>query len=143
MNTSFRISESASRRLVERAAREGTSSIALLSRLIREGFDQLDHPGIVFRGPITDRRAALAAGPNVWEVVARLQELDGPMERRIAVLSQQSDLQSRKIEIAVAYARDHGNEIVERIVRNRRLPGHEGRGFTAHLSSRLLGEWLL
>ncbi|MFQ6392723.1 hypothetical protein ACLMAJ_04670 [Nocardia sp. KC 131] len=143
MNTSFRISESASRRLVERAGREGTSSIALLSRLIREGFDQLDHPGIVFRGPITDRRAVLAAGPNVWEVVARLQELDGPMERRIAVLSQQSDLQSRKIEIAVAYARDHGNEIVERIVRNRRLPGPEGRGFAAHLSSWLLEEWLL
>ncbi|MFD0363166.1 hypothetical protein ACFQZZ_17105 [Nocardia sp. GCM10030253] len=119
MNTSFRISESASRRLTERAAREGTSSKELLSRLIREGFDQLDHPGIVFRGPIADRRAALAAGPDVWEVVARLQELDGPVERRIAVLSQQSDLQPHKIKIAVAYAREHGSEIIERIVRNR------------------------
>ncbi|MEV4237494.1 hypothetical protein ACIBJI_28740 [Nocardia sp. NPDC050408] len=119
MSTSFRISESASRRLVERAAREGTSSTELLNRLIREGFDQLDHPGIVFRGPISDRRAALAAGPEVWEVVARLQELDGPVERRIAVLSQQSDLHSRKIKIAIAYARAHGPEIIERIDRNR------------------------
>lgn len=119
MSTSFRISESASRRLVERAAREGTSSRALLNRLIREGFDQLDHPGIVFRGPIHDRRAALAAGPEVWEVVARLQELEGPVERRIAVLSQQSDLQLRKIQVAIAYAREHGTEIVERIGRNR------------------------
>ncbi|MGY4102553.1 hypothetical protein ACW2Q0_23790 [Nocardia sp. R16R-3T] len=119
MSTSFRISESASRRLAERAAREGTSSTVLLHRLIREGFDQLDHPGIVFRGPISDRRAALAAGPEVWEVVARLQELDGPVERRIAVLSRQSDLQSRKIEIAIAYARAHGPEIIERIDRNR------------------------
>lgn len=119
MSTLVRISESASRRLSERAAREGTSSTALLNRLIQEGFDQLDHPGIVFRGPISDRRAALAAGPDVWEVVARLQELDGPVERRIAVLSQQSDLQSRKIEIAIAYARAHGSEIVERIDRNR------------------------
>ncbi|WP_062989314.1 hypothetical protein [Nocardia anaemiae] len=119
MSTSFRISESASRRLAERAAREGTSSTALLHRLIREGFDQLDHPGIVFRGPISDRRAALAAGPEVWEVVARLQELDGPVERRIAVLSQQSDLHSRKIKVAIAYARAHGPEIIERIDRNR------------------------
>jgi len=119
MSTSFRISESASRRLAERAAREGTSSTALLNRLIREGFDQLDHPGIVFRGPISDRRAALAAGPEVWEVVARLQELDGPEERRIAVLSQQSDLHSRRIKIAIAYARAHGPEIIERIDRNR------------------------
>ncbi|WP_433205988.1 hypothetical protein ACQP1G_19040 [Nocardia sp. CA-107356] len=105
--------------MAERAVREGTSSTALLNRLIREGFDQLDHPGIVFRGPISDRRAALAGGPDVWEVVARLQELDGPLERRIAVLSQQSDLQSRKIEIAIAYARAHGTEILERIDRNR------------------------
>ncbi|MET8878012.1 hypothetical protein [Nocardia sp. NPDC004604] len=119
MSTSFRISESASRRLAERAAREGTSSTAVLNRLIREGFDQLDYPGIVFRGPISDRRAALAAGPDVWEVVARLQELDGPVERRIAVLSQLSDLQARKIEIAIAYARAHGTEIDERIDRNR------------------------
>jgi hypothetical protein len=118
-NITLRISESASRRLAERAARDGTSSTALLDRLIREGVDQLDHPGIVFRGPLRDRRAALAAGPDVWEVVARLQELEGPVERRIAVLSQQSDLQTRKIRIAVAYARAHGMEIVERIGRNR------------------------
>lgn len=127
MSTSFRISESASRRLAERAAREGTSSTALLNRLIREGFDQLDHPGIVFRGPICDRRAALAAGPDVWEVVARLQQLDGPVERRIEVLSQQSDLQSRKIKIAIAYARAHGTEIVERIDRNRGAVAGDGR----------------
>ncbi|MFQ6325169.1 hypothetical protein ACLMAL_03405 [Nocardia sp. CWNU-33] len=135
MSTTFRISESAGRRLAERAAREGTSSIALLSRLIREEFDQLDHPGIIFRGPITDRRAALAAGPDVWEVVARLEELDGPVERRIAVLSQQSDLHSRKIELAVAYARDHGSEIVERIVRNREAAEEIRRGVWASSTS--------
>jgi hypothetical protein len=42
-----------------------------------QGIDQLDYPGIIFRGPAHDRRAALAAGPDVWEVVSRLQELDG------------------------------------------------------------------
>ncbi|MEV0292125.1 hypothetical protein [Nocardia sp. NPDC050710] len=119
MSTTFRISESASRRLVARAAQEGTSSTVLLNRLIREGVDQLEHPGIVFRGPVDDRRAALAAGPEVWEVVARLLELEGPVERRIAVLSQESELQSRGIRTAIAYAREHGREIGERIGRNR------------------------
>ncbi|MFI9503057.1 hypothetical protein [Nocardia sp. NPDC052566] len=119
MSTSFRLSDTASRRLAERAAREGMSSTALLNRLIREGVDQLEHPGIVFRGPVGDRRAALAAGPEVWEIVARLQELEGPVERRIAALSAQSDLHSCKIKIAVAYAREHGSEIGERIGRNR------------------------
>ncbi|WP_228832187.1 hypothetical protein [Nocardia brasiliensis] len=115
----LRLSQSASRRLAARAAREGTTSAALLDRLIREGVDQLDHPGIIFRGPMSDRRAALVAGPDVWEVVARLQELDGPVERRIEVLSARSSLHAGKIKIAIAYARDHGGEIIERIGRNR------------------------
>ncbi|MEV6558903.1 hypothetical protein AB0M22_24540 [Nocardia sp. NPDC051756] len=119
ITTTLRLSQSASRRLAARAAREGTTSTALLDRLIREGVDQLDHPGIVFRGPMNDRRAALVAGPDVWEVVARLQELDGPVERRIEVLSAKSSLHATKIKIAIDYARDHGSEIIARIGRNR------------------------
>lgn len=117
--TSVCVSEPAARRLADRAAREGTTCAVLLDRLIREGVDQLDHPGIVFRGPLHDRRAALAAGPDIWEVVARLRELDGPVERRIAVLSAKSDLHTSKIKIALAYARAHGGEILDRIGRNR------------------------
>ncbi|WP_063018031.1 hypothetical protein [Nocardia niwae] len=117
--TALCITESAALRLADRAAQEGTSSTALLDRLIREGVDQLDHPGIVFRGPLHDRRAALSAGPEVWEVVARLRELDGPVERRIAVLSAKSDLNTSKIRLALAYARAHDGEILERIARNK------------------------
>jgi len=36
------------------------TATALLAQLIIEGVDQLDYPGIVFRGPVHDRRAALA-----------------------------------------------------------------------------------
>lgn len=128
MSTSFRVSESAGRRLVARAAQEGTSSTALLNRLIREGVDQLEHPGIVFRGPIHDRRAALAAGPEIWEVVARLLELEGPVEQRITVLSGQADLQSRKIHTALAYAREYGVAIGARIGRNRQAAEAIQRG---------------
>ena len=79
-STSFRISDAARTRLATRAAREGMTATALLDLLIVEGTDQLDYPGIIFRGPAHDRRAALAAGPDVWEVIARLQELDGGEE---------------------------------------------------------------
>lgn len=119
VSTSFRISGTAKRRLAEQAAREGMSATALLDRLIVEGVDQLDHPGIVFRGPSSDRRAALAAGPDVWEVIARLQDLDGPEERRIATLSDETDLHPRLIRIAIDYAVEHAGEIRERIDRNR------------------------
>jgi hypothetical protein len=118
-STSFRISDTAKTRLASRAAREGMSATALLGQLIVEGIDQLDYPGIVFRGPAHDRRAALAAGPDVWEVVARLQELEGTEEQRISLLVAESDLHPRLVRIALDYAAEHPDEVRERIGRNR------------------------
>ena len=120
-STSFRISDATKARLASRAAREGMTATALLGQLIVEGIDQLDYPGISFRGPAHDRRAALAAGPDVWEVVARLQELDGSEEQRITLLSAESDLHPRLIRIALDYAADHADEVRQRIDRNRAM----------------------
>jgi hypothetical protein len=120
-STSFRISHAARTRLAARAAQEGTSATALLDQLIVEGIDQLDYPGIVFRGPAHDRRAALAAGPDVWEVIARLQELDGSEEQRIGLLGKESDLHPRLISIALNYAAEHSEGIRLRIERNRAM----------------------
>jgi hypothetical protein len=94
---------------------------ALLDQLIIEGIDQLDYPGIVFRGPTHDRRAGLAAGPDVWEIIARLQELDGSEEQRISLLAAESDLHPRLIRIALDYAAEHADEIRERIGGNRAM----------------------
>lgn len=120
-STSFRISDATKSRLASRAAHDGVTATALLDQLIVEGIDQLDYPGVIFRGPAHDRRAALAAGPDVWEIVARLQELDGPEERRINLLSEESELHPRLIRIALDYAADHATEIRERIGRNRAM----------------------
>jgi len=120
-STSFRISDAAKGRLAGRATRDGVTATALLDQLIVEGIDQLDYPGVIFRGPAHDRRAALAAGPDVWEIVGRLQELDGPEERRIAQLAEESELHPRLIRLALDYAADHASEIRERIDRNREL----------------------
>jgi hypothetical protein len=120
-STSFRISDVTKARLASRAAREGMTATALLGQLIVEGVDQLDYPGIIFRGPAHDRRAALAAGPDVWEIVARLQDLDGSEEQRITLLSAESDLHPRLIRIALDYAADHADETRARIDRNRAM----------------------
>jgi hypothetical protein len=97
------------------------TATALLDQLIIEGIDQLDYPGIIFRGPAHDRRAALAAGPDVWEVIARLQDLDGAEEQRISLLSAESDLHPRLIRIALDYAAEHPDEVQGRIDRNRAM----------------------
>ena len=120
-STSFRISDTTKARLASRAVREGMTATALLDQLIVEGIDQLDYPGIAFRGAVHDRRAALAAGPDVWEIVARLQELDGGEEQRISLLSAESDLHPRLIRIALDYAAEHADEVQARIDRNRAM----------------------
>lgn len=120
-STSFRISDTARARLTSRAAREGTTATALLDQLIIEGTDQLDYPGIIFRGPAHARRAALAAGPDVWEVVARLQELGGSEEHRISLLAAESDLHPRLIRVALDYAAEHASEVRDLIDRNRAM----------------------
>src|SRR5216683_2597679 len=82
-STSFRISDAAKTRLASRAAREGMTATALLDQLIVEGIDQLDYPGIVFRGsfvspstmpPSTQRRSeggSPATGPWRSEAAGR------------------------------------------------------------------------
>lgn len=126
-STSFRISEIAKRRLAARADWEGITVTALLDRLIMEGSDQVDFPGIVFRGPAHDRRAALAAGPDVWEVISRLQELDGSEEQRIATLTEESSLHPRLVRLALDYAAEHREVIQGRIDRNRAAAEHQQR----------------
>ncbi len=117
-STSFRLSERARTSLAKRAERAGISSTALVERLIVEGIDALDYPGIVHRGPPHDRRAALAGGPDVWEVVARLRELDGPEEDRIDTLWRETDLHPRQVRVALEFAARHDREVRERIARN-------------------------
>jgi hypothetical protein len=124
-STSFRISDIARRRLAARAAWEGTTVTALLDRIIMEGSDKMDFPGIVFRGPAHDRRAALAAGPDVWEIVSRLQELDGSEEQRIATLAEESNLYPRLIRLALDYAAEHREAIQSRVDRNRAMAEHQ------------------
>ncbi|MFT4011077.1 MAG: hypothetical protein QM655_13660 [Nocardioidaceae bacterium] len=117
-STSFRISATAKAALGRRAETEGMSATALLERLIVEGVRMLDHPGIIYRGPDRDRRAALSAGPDVWEVVSRLRELDGSEEQRILMLSDESGLHPRLIRVALDYAAEYADEIRTRIARN-------------------------
>lgn len=118
-STSFRLSDEAKQRLTSQAERHGVSVTALLERLILEGADSIDHPGIIHRGPLHDRRAALAAGPDVWEVIARLRELDGAEEQRVAVLCEESQLHPRQVRLAIDFAVQNSDDI------DRRIEAHE------------------
>jgi len=48
-----------------------------VARLVDEGMRMEDHPGIVFRDGPAGRRAGLAGGPDVWEVIVALADFAG------------------------------------------------------------------
>jgi|SRR5208282_531549 len=93
------------------AAATGGNTSALVQRLVDEGLRMADHPGVIFKEGPTGRRAALASGPDVWEIVKFLREVD---ERGPAALDAAAEVfavDASRISAAVSYYGDHLDEI--------------------------------
>jgi hypothetical protein len=105
-------------RLEAQAAADGIAERALLERLVAEGLDTLQHPGIVYRDGPTGRRAALAVGPDVWEVVSALRYTSGSDEERVAALAEQFGLHARHIRTAIDFTVAHREDIDEQMAAN-------------------------
>lgn len=118
--TSVRLDDQLRERLAAAAGAEGTTITELIERFVREGLAVAAHPGIVFKPGPSGRRAALAGGPDVWEIAAALRHVTGPEAQRIEALAEQFGLHERQIVIALNYAAAHREEIDERIRANDR-----------------------
>jgi hypothetical protein len=102
--------------LLERLKRRATSTVGsststLAQRLIDEGLRMADHPGVIFKDGPSGRRAALAFGPDIWEVITFLREVD---ERGPAALDAAAEvfaLDASRIGTAVSYYGDYRAEI--------------------------------
>lgn len=105
-------------RLRERAARAQQSQRQLAERYIDEGLRMDDHPGIVFREGPMGRRAGLAAGPDVWEVIAALMEHPTRGRRAIAEVAQLQELSEGQVQTALDYYGEYAQEIDELVRRN-------------------------
>ncbi len=101
------------------ARRRGEAKARTAERLIDEGLRMEDHPGIVFRDGPAGRRAALAAGPDVWEVIETLQGTGLSGERAVAATAEWGNLTPIQVRAAVRYYADYREEIDERILLNR------------------------
>jgi len=112
---SARLSAGVVDRLERRGARSGLNKSRLAERYIDEGMRMEDHPGIVFRDGPSGRRAGLAAGPDIWEVIGavRASGLDG--EQAIHATAEWSGLQPRQVHAAIGYYNDYPEEIDSRI----------------------------
>ena len=99
-------------RLRRRAgATAGSTTSALAQRLIDEGLRMADHPGVIFKDGPSGRRAALAYGPDIWEIIKFLREVD---ERGPAALDAAAEVfavDASRITTAVSYYGDYRDEI--------------------------------
>jgi hypothetical protein len=93
------------------AAATGSSASSLAQRLIDEGLRMADHPGVIFKDGPSGRRAALAFGPDIWEIIKFLREVD---ERGPAALDAAAEVlatDASRIATAVSYYGDYQAEI--------------------------------
>ena len=83
------------------------------------------NPGIVFRDGATGRRAAVAGGPDVWEVVALLRGLRGDVDARVGRAARQLGLPVRQVRAASRYYAAFAEEIEAEIAANETAADHE------------------
>jgi hypothetical protein len=116
---SIRMSERVLARLDSGALHRGEPKARTAERLIDEGLRMEDHPGIVFRDGPAGRRAALATGPDVWEVIETLRGTELPGDQAIAATAEWGALTPAQVRAAVGYYSEFRTEVDERIAFNR------------------------
>jgi hypothetical protein len=93
------------------AATAGGNTSALAQRLVDEGLRMADHPGVVFKDGPTGRRAALAYGPDVWEIVKFLREVDERGPAALEAAAEVFAIDVHRITAAVSYYGEYRDEI--------------------------------
>jgi hypothetical protein len=109
---SIRFDENLLARLRRRAqTNPGVTVSGLAQRLVDEGLRTAEHPGIVFKEGPSGRRAALAFGPDVWEVVKFLREVDERGSGAISTAADMLGLTEAKVRAAIHYYSAYPAEI--------------------------------
>ena len=116
---SIRMSPTTLARLEADARRRGEPKARAAERLIDEGLRMAEHSGIVFRDGPAGRRAALAAGPDVWEVIDAVKGTRLTGERAIEAAAKWGGLNPAEVRAAIRYYGRFPDEIDERILLNR------------------------
>jgi hypothetical protein len=123
--TSFRLPEELLSRIEAQAASEGRSVSGLVSTLLDEGVKTRRFGGIIYRDGPTGRRAGLAGGPDVWEIVRDIRRAAGREEQRIKRVAQETGLSAGLVRLAIDFYVAFPEEDDARIQADRRAADHE------------------
>lgn len=126
---SIRMNKRTMSRLDMEARRAGDPRSRTAERLIDEGLRMSDHAGILFRDGPAGRRAALVAGPDVWEVIETVRGSGLAGDAAVAATAEWGNLTPQQVRAAVRYYAEFGEEIDERIRLNREEAERERRAW--------------
>lgn len=70
-----------------------------------------DHPGVIFKDGPSGRRAALAYGPDIWEIVKFLREIDERGGAAMAAAAETFAVDVSRINTAMSYYGEYNDEI--------------------------------
>ncbi len=105
-------------RLERRGARTGLNKSRLAERYLDEGMRMEDHPGVAFRDGPSGRRAGLAGGPDVWEVIAAIHASGLEGDAALLAAAEWGGLTTLQVRAAARYYGEYRDEIDERIRRH-------------------------
>lgn len=121
---SVRFADDVARRL-DRYVRShpGSSASSVTNLFVDEVMRTEEHPGIMFRPGPTGRRAAVAGGPDVWEVISTLQAVRAAEpalqgDALVAAVAEAMGQTQRRIHVATRYYAAYPDEIDHRIAAN-------------------------
>ncbi len=102
---------------LERLSRaEGMPRSRVAERLIDEGVRMAEFPGIVFRPGPVGRRAGLANGPDVWEILRDLKAASARSKSDpIGAVVKTTDLTAAQVRLAAEYYAAYPDEVDERL----------------------------
>jgi hypothetical protein len=98
------------------AANPGMSLSSATNRLVDEALRMAEHPGVIFRAGPTGRRAALAGGPDVWEVIRAIKSAHAAEPRLnsddlVSLVSDNTGIALRLVNAAVRYWAAYPSEV--------------------------------
>ena len=108
-------------RLAERERTTGESRSQLAQRYIEEGLRMERHPDIFFQDGPSGRRAVLRGGPDVWEVMSGLRDLDLNNNAEIEAQAAWLEMPVSRLRAVLDYYAEFREEIDDRIDKNDEL----------------------
>ena len=120
---SLPVSDELAARLQVQSDASGLPAPTLAASLLDEGLKTRRYPGIVYKDGPTGRRASLAGGPDVWQVIRALREVPAEEPDPVETVSVEADLHPQEVSLAMQFYKAYPDEIENMIAIDRAAVG--------------------